>query len=688
MRSIAKFLGQVVLIAASTVTTLSAWAAVPAKPTGTSPGTTTSPWPIQESASVTLSWGAVSGATKYGLGVVDVATGALVVNTDVIGKTKYTAGLQSGKSYRWNVNACNASACSTYTSLLYFQTPVPPKTLSSLVVTCDPTSVNEGGTSTCKAAANFSDGSTPLDVTSAAGLKLSSTTYAAINTTSGVVTTKAVPSDQKVTVSGSYSYNGGTAQSGYASLTIKDVPLPNFQLTVTSGGVGSGTISGTGLSCSGSTCTGSYASGSSVTLTAQAAAGSVFKGWSDVACPGVGVCTLTLTPPRVANVSINATFDSISWAVPFLKQKDYANIGESACGPTSVAMLLRYFYPNSGIDMPEIYHSGTQNYTYEGPASGYKNVSIQLSDPGLGIVDKAYRNNYNVASTAMVIERMENYLLNTWGIDKSNLSEDGVYAQIKNGPLLGRVWGHGYYRSDEDNWGHYLVIIGIDDRGTPSRSDDIIYVHDPYDVNWGSWDVKPDGSRFSGKNRAIPYSQFFGNSSKPCGSGRTCTTPWFREARQLVLPFSETAEQRQGIMVVDSGNNGIEGNSSIHRFDLDDSSKWTLYVGKGGDWYYPNAGESGRAARWTPKITTSGWYEISARYRANGTSSTAVRYDVYSPIGTIMAGASINQYSKTPAWGSSTIATWVYLSPGVYIKATGIAAGTNIDAIRLKLISR
>ena len=132
MRSIAKFLGQAVLIAASAVTTLSALAAAPLKPTGMSPGAATAPGPIQGSASVTLSWGAVSGATRYGLGVVDAATGGLVVNTDVIGKTTYTAGLQSGKSYRWNVNACNASGCSAYTSLLYFRTPVP---VFSLTVT-------------------------------------------------------------------------------------------------------------------------------------------------------------------------------------------------------------------------------------------------------------------------------------------------------------------------------------------------------------------------------------------------------------------------------------------------------------------------------------------------------------------------------------------------------------------------
>ncbi|HTM20594.1 MAG TPA: choice-of-anchor D domain-containing protein, partial [Kofleriaceae bacterium] len=50
---------------------------------------------------------------------------------------------------------------------------------------------------------------------------------------------------------------------------------------------GTGQISGTGLTCSAGTCTGSYAYGSSVTLTAQPAAGQFFAGWGG-ACSGAG----------------------------------------------------------------------------------------------------------------------------------------------------------------------------------------------------------------------------------------------------------------------------------------------------------------------------------------------------------------------------------------------------------------
>ncbi|HEY3566321.1 MAG TPA: CHAP domain-containing protein [Thermoanaerobaculia bacterium] len=95
---------------------------VPVMPGSTSPGSTTSPGPVLASATVQLSWGSSSGATYYSLGVRDLTTNALVVDTTTSG-TSYTAALSPGRPYRWNVAACNATGCSSYTTPLYFQTP-------------------------------------------------------------------------------------------------------------------------------------------------------------------------------------------------------------------------------------------------------------------------------------------------------------------------------------------------------------------------------------------------------------------------------------------------------------------------------------------------------------------------------------------------------------------------------------
>src|SRR5947208_12180665 len=78
------------------------------------------------------------------------------------------------------------------------------------------------------------------------------------------------------------------------------VPIPkgNFRLTVTTTGTGSGTVTSnpSGIACPG-TCTFDFPTSSQVTLTAAAANGSSFAGWS-------GACTGTATS---CNVTVNGT---------------------------------------------------------------------------------------------------------------------------------------------------------------------------------------------------------------------------------------------------------------------------------------------------------------------------------------------------------------------------------------------
>jgi hypothetical protein len=92
------------------------------------------------------------------------------------------------------------------------------------------------------------------------------------------------------------------ARSVTASFTVSGGG--SFTLTVTKAGTGSGTVRSTpaGVSC-GADCTEAYTSGTSVTLTARAARGSTFSGWSG-ACTGSGACVLSMTQAR----SVTATF--------------------------------------------------------------------------------------------------------------------------------------------------------------------------------------------------------------------------------------------------------------------------------------------------------------------------------------------------------------------------------------------
>jgi YVTN family beta-propeller protein len=81
--------------------------------------------------------------------------------------------------------------------------------------------------------------------------------------------------------------------------------VPSLMLSVTPSGTGSGTVtsSPSGINC-GATCQASFGQGTQVTLTASAASGSTFAGWSGGGCSGVAACTVTLA----ANTTVTANF--------------------------------------------------------------------------------------------------------------------------------------------------------------------------------------------------------------------------------------------------------------------------------------------------------------------------------------------------------------------------------------------
>ncbi len=95
-----------------------------------------------------------------------------------------------------------------------------------------------------------------------------------------------------------------TGDSAYSNQACGTTPQ-TFGLAVVRAGMGSGTVTSTpaGITC-GTSCSGNYASGTVVTLTATAATGSTFTGWSGGGCTGTGSCTVTLT----ATTTVTATF--------------------------------------------------------------------------------------------------------------------------------------------------------------------------------------------------------------------------------------------------------------------------------------------------------------------------------------------------------------------------------------------
>ena len=149
-------------------------------------------------------------------------------------------------------------------------------------VTSSPTGINCGSTCTASFA---STASVTLTATAASGSTFAGWSGACSGTTTCTVSMSATRA-----VTATFNTTGATTQT----------------LTVARAGTGTGTVtsSPTGINC-GSTCSASFTSGTSVALTATAASGSTFAGWSG-ACSGTGACTVAMT----AAASVTATFNT------------------------------------------------------------------------------------------------------------------------------------------------------------------------------------------------------------------------------------------------------------------------------------------------------------------------------------------------------------------------------------------
>jgi streptogramin lyase len=93
--------------------------------------------------------------------------------------------------------------------------------------------------------------------------------------------------------------------SGDTNVTAGFALIPSFTLSVAPSGSGSGTVTSapSGINC-GTTCNASFFVNTQVTLTAAAASGSTFAGWSGGGCSGIQTCTVTMT----ASTTVTAKF--------------------------------------------------------------------------------------------------------------------------------------------------------------------------------------------------------------------------------------------------------------------------------------------------------------------------------------------------------------------------------------------
>lgn len=101
--------------------------------------------------------------------------------------------------------------------------------------------------------------------------------------------------------------------NGDKQVTAMFVPDPQLIVTITGSGAGSVISSPAGITCdvpvnSGTNCVSTFPPGASVKLTATAASGSTFGGWSGAGCSGTGTCIFSSS----ASQTITATFNSLN----------------------------------------------------------------------------------------------------------------------------------------------------------------------------------------------------------------------------------------------------------------------------------------------------------------------------------------------------------------------------------------
>ena len=176
--------------------------------------------------------------------------------------------------------------------------------------------------------------SSPLGINCSATSKQCAAQFAA--GTSVILTASASSGSSFSGWSGVCSGSGiGTCQltlSADTTVTATFTKKPTTKvLSVVLAGGGSGTVmsSPSGINC-GPTCTASFDTGTQITLSAAAAGGSTFAGWSGGGCSGANGCTLTLNADTIVTASFVVTSANLTLVAAVLPTSRSVEIGTPA----------------------------------------------------------------------------------------------------------------------------------------------------------------------------------------------------------------------------------------------------------------------------------------------------------------------------------------------------------------------
>ncbi len=215
-------------------------------------------------------------------------------------------------------------------------------------------------------------------------------------------------------------------------------------LIVSKAGSGDGVVtsSPTGINC-GSDCSETYAAGTSVTLSAAAAGGSSFAGWSG-ACSGTGACTVTMSAAQ----AVTATFNLVNYTLTASK----AGAGSGTVTSTPVGITC-------GSDCSQAYPSGTSVTLSASPAAGSAFAGWSGACSGTGACAVTMNGDLSVSATFNLTGTRCTYPSSPsceWSISSSATTRVEAENYDTGGP------GVGYSDSDAINQGGQYRSDGVD----------------------------------------------------------------------------------------------------------------------------------------------------------------------------------------------------------------------------------
>ncbi|HET7446012.1 MAG TPA: PKD domain-containing protein, partial [Solirubrobacterales bacterium] len=166
--------------------------------------------------------------------------------------------------------------------------------------------------------------------------------------------------------------------SAAKAVTAEFALIPGqFQLKVTPAGNGAGTVTSnpSGISC-GPNCEAEYLEGEVVTLSASAAAGSTFSGWSGAGCSGTGSCVVTISAAK----EVTATFTLEQQTLTI--SKSGTGLGAITSTPAGIdcgSVCAAQFAPGAVVTLTAGAAAGSEFKGWGGACSGIGACEVTMS---------------------------------------------------------------------------------------------------------------------------------------------------------------------------------------------------------------------------------------------------------------------------------------------------------------------